>query len=202
MTDNKNKSGKKSRLIDELCSFIETAFITSFVLTLVFTYIFKVTTVEGDSMESTLFNGDTLIASLFYSEPQAGDIVIIDAEESVIFKNADELKHGEGLGKHIVKRIIATEGQTVDIDFVSGSVYVDGAMLSEEYVSAPTHLDEGAFSGMYPITVPEGYVFVLGDNRPVSKDSRSSEIGFVSEENIIGKVLFRMFPLDEIGFVD
>lgn len=192
---------KNIRLIDELCAFTETALITCFVLTLVFTYVLKVSSVEGDSMEHTLCDGDVVIASLF-SEPEAGDVVIIDAHESVVYKNETELKSGEGLGKHIVKRIIATEGQTVDIDFTKGTVYVDGALLSEEYAAAPTYLDEGAFSGQYPITVPEGYVFVLGDNRPVSKDSRSTDIGFVSEDSIIGKVVLRMFPLDEIGFVE
>ena len=74
-------------------------------------------------------------------------------------------------------------------------------MLDESYITGLTHMDEGAFTGQYPVTVPKGYVFVLGDNRQVSKDSRSSELGFVAVKNITGKVLMRISPLETFGFV-
>ena len=82
-----------------------------------------------------------------------------------------------------------------------GIVYVDGEEYRESYISGLTHTDEGA-TGNYPVTVPEGYVFVLGDNRRNSRDSRSSELGFVDADNIIGKVLFRIAPYSDIGKVD
>ena len=98
--------------------------------------------------------------------------------------------------------MIAVGGQTVDIDFEAGDVYVDGEKLSESYITGLTHLDEGAFTGQYPITVPDGYIFVLGDNRGVSKDSRSIEIGLIAESAVNGKVMLRISPLENFGFVN
>ncbi|MBQ8296448.1 MAG: signal peptidase I [Ruminococcus sp.] len=192
----------KNRIFSEVISFLEIGLISAFVMTLIFTYIMKISTVEGESMMNTLAEGDTVIASVMYSEPENGDIVIINAYESVVLNAYSQPQFGEGLNKQIVKRIIATEGQTVNIDFSKGIVYVDGQALDEPYVSSLTHLDEGAFTGKYPVTVPDGYVFVMGDNRSVSKDSRSAEIGFVSVDDIVGKVVFRFLPLNKIGFVD
>ena len=98
----------------------------------------------------------------------------------------------------LVKRIIATEGQVVDIDFNEGVVYVDGVALDEPYTNTPTNEREG-FTG--PVTVPEGYVFVMGDNRNGSTDSRDSRIGLIDERQILGKVVLRVFPIQDFGFV-
>ena len=91
----------------------------------------------------------------------------------------------------IVKRVIATEGQTVDIDFASGSVYVDGELLEEDYINEPTYVEEGT---QFPLTVPEGSIFVMGDNRNHSSDSRSSDLGTVDTRYVIGKAVFLLFP--------
>ncbi|MCC8136022.1 MAG: signal peptidase I [Ruminococcus sp.] len=181
---------------------LETAIITLFVILLIFTYVLKIVIVDGESMQNTLFQDDAIVVSLLYSEPEAGDIVIINADDAVMLNSDNTLRYEVGLGKKIVKRVIATGGQTVDIDFEKGAVYVDGVMLEESYVTGLTHLDEGAFTDQYPVTVPEGYVFVMGDNRAYSKDSRSLEIGFIAVDSIVGRVFFRLSPISEFGFVD
>ncbi|MCD7810623.1 MAG: signal peptidase I [Ruminococcus sp.] len=199
----KNKTKKHDdKLLNELLTLLETAIITLFVIMLIFTYVLKIVIVDGESMQNTLFQDDAIVVSLLYSEPEAGDIVIINADDAVLLNSDNTLRYEVGLCKKIVKRVIATGGQTVDIDFEKGAVFVDGVMLEESYVTGLTHLDEGAFTDQYPVTVPEGYVFVMGDNRAYSKDSRSLEIGFIAVDSIVGRVFFRLSPISEFGFVD
>lgn len=188
-------------LYREIISFIELIIITLFLMTMIFTYVLRIATVNGDSMKNTLISGDRLITTAFCNSPEQGDIVIIYAGDAVTLDENRNLEINKGLRKTLVKRVIAVEGQTVDIDFERGAVYVDSVMLDESYITGLTHMDEGAFTGQYPVTVPKGYVFVLGDNRQVSKDSRSSELGFVAVKNITGKVLVRISPLETFGFV-
>ena len=151
-----------------------------------FVFFIRVIDVRGTSMNPTLQNQDKmLVSSLFYS-PDAGDIVV--------FK-----KDSYDPDKALVKRIIATEGQEVNIDFDRGIVYVDGFAIEEPYIAEPT-TTKIDFIG--PRTVPEGCVFVLGDNRNMSTDSRKEEIGMVDERLIIGKVYCVLFPLDSFGLVE
>ncbi len=147
---------------------------------LVFMLLFRVVVVSGPSMMQTLKNGDCLIllSNVFYKNPQYGDIVVA-AKDS--FKN----------GEPIIKRVIATAGQEVDIDFENGDVYVDGVKLEEAYVNTPTTLFQGV---QFPLTVDEGCIFVLGDNRNSSKDSRSPEIGLIDCREILGRAIFLAFP--------
>lgn len=147
---------------------------------LVFMLIFHVVVVSGPSMQTTLMNGDCLllISNIFYREPKYGDIIVASKDS---FKN----------GEPIIKRVIATEGQVVDIDFTAGVVFVDGKQLDEPYVNTPTNLSEGI---RFPLTVEDGCVFVMGDNRNDSKDSRSAEIGLIDRREIIGKAIFILIP--------
>lgn len=196
-----DKNSRIRRFGEEFISTLETFFISMFAVSMVLTYVVRIAVVNGESMQNTLMPDDKLVTSAWYGDPEVGDIVIIDADESVTLSDENTLKFSNGLNKKIVKRIIAVEGQVVNIDFERGAVYVDDVMLDESYITGLTHLDEGAFTNKYPIEVPEGYIFVLGDNRAVSKDSRSSEIGFVSIDSIVGKVILRLSPLDEFGLI-
>ncbi len=155
------------------------------VILIVFLLFFRVIVVSGSSMYSTLLDGDylLLLSNVFYHEPEQGDIVVISKES---FDN----------GKPIVKRVIATEGQTVDIDFEQGIVYVDGAALTEDYINCPTTLEEGT---QFPLTVSEGCIFVLGDNRGVSLDSRNPAIGLIDEREVLGKAIFLLIPGTHYG---
>ena len=149
-------------------------------IVLVFLLLFRIIVVSGDSMYSTLLDGDylLLLSNLFYREPEPGDIIVISKES---------FDHGAP----IVKRVIATEGQLVDIDFDAGVVYVDGEQLQEDYINNLTHNSRGV---NFPLTVQEDCLFVLGDNRSVSLDSRYSEIGQIDKREVLGKALFLMLP--------
>lgn len=146
----------------------------------IFMLLFRIVVVSGPSMNSTLIDGDLLLllSNSLYRTPAYGDVVVAAKDT---FDN----------GKPIVKRVIATEGQTVDIDFEQGVVFVDGVMLTENYVNTPTNLYEGQ---EFPQTVEPGCVFLMGDNRNNSKDSRSLEIGQVDRRELLGKVLLLTFP--------
>lgn len=152
---------------------------------LVFLLVFRIIIVSGSSMKQTLVDGDylLLLSNTFYREPQQGDIVVIS-------KKAFED------GTPIVKRVIATEGQTVDIDFEAGAVYVDGVELIEPYINNLTQLEEGT---EFPLTVGEGCIFVLGDNRGVSRDSRDPAIGQIDKREVLGKALLLILPGTDFG---
>ncbi len=182
---------------ETICDVLDTCesvIVAMFVVLMIFTYLFSVAVVEGDSMLPTLRDADRLLL-INFAAPEQGDIVVLNSESSYTFDENGNLTKDNGLGKKIVKRLIATENQTVDIDFAAGIVYVDGNPLDEPYTGTLTTRDEGAF--VYPITVPEGYVFVLGDNRSVSKDSRHPDVGLIPEDDIVGKVWLRVYPFDD-----
>ena len=147
---------------------------------LVFLLLFRMVIVSGDSMYSTLHDGDWLIllSNVFYQEPEYGDIIVASKES---FND----------GEAIVKRVIATEGQIVDIDFGAGIVYVDGVALDEPYTYTPTNVQEGL---TFPLLVRDNCVFAMGDNRNESKDSRHPAIGLIDTREILGKAVFLLVP--------
>ena len=150
------------------------------VVVAIFTFVIRMMGVDGHSMLNTLQHGDRLLVvnSMLYHDYKYGDIVILR-------------KNGVFDDDPIVKRVIAVEGQTVDIDFAEGIVYVDGEALEEDYIREPTYTAEGT---EFPLTVPEGAIFVMGDNRNGSSDSRDYRLGTGDTRYVIGKAAFLIFP--------
>ena len=150
------------------------------VVVAIFTFVIRMMGVDGHSMLNTLQHGDRLLVvnSMLYHDYKYGDIVILR-------------KNGVFDDDPIVKRVIAVEGQTVDIDFTEGIVYVDGEALEEDYIREPTYTAEGT---EFPLTVPEGSIFVMGDNSNGSSDSRDYRLGTVDTRYVIGKAAFLIFP--------
>ena len=175
-----SKEKKKSKLGEWIRDII-----IAFILAALVLCLFKPVIVKQHSMEPNFYAGDYLIvarqAYSFNSKPETGDVVV--------FKT--ELTDEEGNNKNLIKRIIGTPGDTVEIR--DGYVYINGAALDEPYL-----MDQGVSGEMDEITIPEGMYFCCGDNRAVSNDSRGSSVGLVAEDDIIGKVVLRLFPFDKI----
>ncbi len=151
----------------------------------IMTFFFRTVTVKGSSMTDTLISKDKLIISTFCYTPTNGDIVVIT--------------HGAMYSQPIIKRVIATEGQNVSIDYTNGDVIIDGVIIEEDYIKGTT-IQLGNPVEL-PMTVPEGYVFVMGDNREGSSDSRTKRIDIIPVQNIVGKAVFRIYPFDSFGQV-
>ena len=163
----------------DLYEWVQALVCSVLAVVLLFTFVVRLIGVDGHSMVPTLQDGDRLLVlnSLWDDDYQYGDIVV--------------LRKDTFMEEPIVKRVIATEGQTVDIDFAAGNVYVDGELLEEDYINEPTYVEEGT---EFPLTVPEDSIFVMGDNRNHSSDSRSSDLGTVDTRYVIGKAVFLLFP--------
>ena len=174
------EESKKIKAQKTILSYLHDLVFGLVAVLLLFMLVFRVIVVSGPSMKETLQNGDciVLLSSVFYNEPKCGDIVVVSKKA---YKD----------GEPIIKRVIATEGQEVNIDFHKGIVSIDGVELDEPYVNTPTNEFEGI---EFPQIVPTGCVFVLGDNRNLSKDSRSPDIGMIDEREILGKALVIALP--------
>ena len=171
---------KKTARGRDLYDWVQSLVGSVLVVVAIFTFGIRMLGVDGHSMLNTLQHGDRLLVlnSMFYHDYRYGDIVIL--RKDGVFDNDP-----------IVKRVIAVGGQTVDIDFNAGIVYVDGEALKEDYVREPTYTAEGT---EFPLTVPEGSIFVMGDNRNGSSDSRDYRLGTVDTRYVIGKAAFLLFP--------
>ena len=178
----KNPAGKFSAFCFE---WSETIVQSCIVVVLLLTFIFRGFTVDGESMMDTLHNGDKVAVFRWGYTPKSGDVVVI--------------KRGEKFDKPLVKRIIATSGQTLQINFSDGSVIVDGKKLDETYIKEKMWLRGDA---VIPAVIPDGYCFVMGDNRNHSSDSRSKIIGLVPYKDVIGKAKFVFYPFDRIKAID
>ena len=164
----------------DLYEWVQALVCSVLTVVLVFTFGIRLIGVDGHSMVPTLQDGDRLLVttSLLSGDYEYGDIAIIQ-------------KGSFAGGEPIVKRVIATGGQTVDIDFETGAVYVDGTLLEEDYINELTFVEEGT---EFPLTVPEGSIFVMGDNRNHSSDSRDASLGTVDTRYVIGRAVLLAFP--------
>ena len=192
---------EKERTVVWIFEWIEIFSSALFTVILIFTFIFRLVTVQGPSMEHTLHGGEIdypgalskdnlIISNLFYT-PTQGDIVVIQVPNT-------------SFTTPIIKRVIATEGQTVDFDFENWTVIVDGVALDEPYVNRETGRNmamENILLETLPITIEHGKIFVMGDNRNHSSDSRDARIGQVDVRNVVGRVLLRVYPLNKFGVV-
>lgn len=154
-------------------------------MSVIFTFIIRDANVVGNSMLDTLHSDDKILMTNFMYKPKCGDIVAINAENQI--------------EKRIIKRVIATEGQTLVVDYSKNAVYVDGIQIDEPYVSSITR--EPSNPLQIPYVIPEGYIFVMGDNRIISLDSRDKSIGLVSVNDVIGKAQFIVYPFDRFTYL-
>jgi len=162
-----------------LYEWVQALVVSVLTVMLLFTFVIRMISVDGTSMLPTLQDGDRLLVldAAWCGDLQYGDIVVLRKEAFYY--------------EPIVKRIIAVGGQTVDIDYSTGSVYVDGELLEEDYINELTFDDEGL---EFPVTVDKGCIFVMGDNRNASDDSRNPRLGIVDERYVLGRAVFMLFP--------
>ncbi|MDE5558022.1 MAG: signal peptidase I [Ruminococcus sp.] len=199
-TKKEKKSGKN--VLADVIEIAESTFVTVFVIIMLFTYILHPVNVVGTSMTNTLQDGDRIFMTTVYGELSYGDIVVINndmayllnSDNKIIEKNIDN----SGLKECIIKRVIATGGQTLEIVPETNEVIVDGEVLDEPYIRELTR-NSGVFD--YPITVPEGYYFCMGDNRNGSSDSRNPDIGLIKKDQIYGKAILRYAPLSDFRYL-
>lgn len=210
-----SQENKKHSIGREIWEWVYTIVIAVAIAMIIKGFIFDIVKVDGSSMFPTLVDGDRLIVAKLGYTPKQGDIIILDSAYSNRESYYDSIAEAEGKTelsffdklaakkdipeslekKYYVKRIIALPGQTLDL--IDGKVYVDGEMLDEPYYDGITSSIDSTVE--YPITVEDNMVFVMGDNRTRSKDSRSSELGQVPYEAILGKSQVRIWPVGSFG---
>ena len=189
---------RKDKVKADIYDWIEVFVSALAIVVIMLSFVLRIATVKGHSLERTLSDSQVVVMSNMFYTPAQGDIIVIQ-------------QNGGYFETPIVKRVIATGGQTLSIDFEKWEVKVDGNVIDESsYVYfRNTSMDVEEYYSVYDayldtngvMTVPEGYLFVMGDNRNESSDSRSIYVGFVRESEVLGKVIFRMFPINKIGAV-
>ena len=167
----------------EICDWVEALLMAAICVVLLFAFVGRLSDVEGVSMRPTLERNDRLMITRMGRQPRQGDIVVVTLPPE---------RHREPL----VKRVIATEGQTIDIDFIAGIVLIDGQEQYEPYIAEATMM---GYDMRFPQTVPEGHIFMMGDNRNNSLDSRNTQIGMVDNRHVLGRAVYRVFPYGRAG---
>ena len=181
-----NARERRRGAVAEVYEWVESCVIAVGVILLIFAFAARTATVSGPSMLPTLRDGDRLLlVQAGYHDPQYGDVVVIDRSQS-----------GE---PPIIKRVIGRAGDEIDIDFETGQVRRNGQTLDEPYLNEPTLTRRDV---KFPVTVPEGSVFVMGDNRNHSADSRTREIGMIDLRRVMGKAVYRFLPAGRAGEID
>ena len=193
---NHNQKGEpKKSFIFSIFEWLDVVVASVVVVVILFTFVFRIVKIDGDSMNNTLIDGERVIITDMFYTPKRGDVVVIS-------RNTENSSVVGSYKEPIIKRVIATEGDIVDIDFLSGIVYVNNVALNEPYIKEPTYRMGDV---KFPLVVKENCIFVLGDNRNDSKDSRSSEIGEdgqVDVKYVLGHAILRVFPLNKFGGID
>lgn len=179
-----NTKKSESNFSAELYDWTESIVFALAAVVLVFTFLFRTVGVEGFSMQNTLQDGDKVIIEDFNYSPKQGDIVAINSR---------------GLDEPIIKRVAAVGGQTVDIDYAKGKVYVDGKEFKAPIKEKMIDPQNGHQKLKLPLKVPAGCIFAMGDNRNISLDSRYAVVGVINDKDIIGHAVFRLFPFNKIG---
>lgn len=199
--DADNASDKKKLTLIGAFDWLDSIVVSVIAVVLVFTFMFRVVGIVGDSMNNTLQENDrVIICNLFYT-PKVGDIVVISRNAS---NNREDMHAGN---EPIIKRVIAVEGDTVDIRFEDGVgyVYVNGVLKNETYIKEYISEDNMIINPIsFPAFVPDGCIFVLGDNRNESLDSRSADIGeygMVDTRYVLGKAVLRIFPFNKLRWL-
>lgn len=186
----------KQSVVSSIFDFLEMFAVAVLIVMLLFTFVIRLCRVDGSSMENTLYDSDSLLLYSLGYKPVQDDIIVFHLTEP-----------DKGLEKTLVKRVIATSGQTVEIHFSDREIYVDGVLYEDSHSVLKNYNDEiidlyllfaehhyDASTTTFSATVPEGHIFVMGDNRNNSKDSRDSDIMFVDERCVLGKVILRFAP--------
>ncbi|MDR1254308.1 MAG: signal peptidase I [Oscillospiraceae bacterium] len=183
-----DKDKKRARVLCDIYEFIESGVTALVFVAILFTFVFRSVNVDGTSMLPTLENKDKLILTNYlFSSPQRGDIVVV---------TGTKVKNGEP----IIKRVIATAGQTIKIDYYRGEVFVNGQKQIELFIKDLTHNQGDFLRNNQEYTVPEDHLFVMGDNRDHSSDSRWRSIGAVHVNQVLGRARLRIWPLNQITF--
>ena len=197
----------REQFFSDAVEIAESALITVFVIVMIFCYILHPVNIVGHSMVPTLNvnydadrnNCDKIFMTTIYTKLKYGDIVVVNNDKNYLLDDGGipyVPANVSPLNECIIKRVIAVGGQTIDIS--EGQVIVDGKVLDEPYINdGSSNSDMGAFTGQYPITIPEGYYFVMGDNRDHSTDSRDSKVGLVKEDQVYGKAVVRYSPIQD-----